>query len=1105
MKTKSPHKIAIRPRAGKPAAKNTPRAETFPIAAFGASAGGLEAFSELLKNLNCDLGVAYVFIMHLSPQHKSSLCEILQNKTKMSVHTVKNGMNVRPDNVYVIPPNAFMSLIDGHFKLSPRLKAPRGGAFAIDFFFTTLAAIYKNNSIGVILSGNATDGTLGLKAIKAEGGITFAQDDSAKFPGMPKNAYDSGYADFRLSPQKIAKEIALLTKIPYSGLPTAKIHEQGENNIIDAELLKKLLAIVKSKKGVDFFGQYKQAMIYRRVLRRVVLNKCKTLRDYILILESNEKEVHELYNDFLINVTTFFRDPEFFTTLEKQVLPALLKNRNDDDPIRIWIAGCATGEEAYSVAICLKDFLQARDEDYPFQIFASDLDLEAIEKARLGIYTGNTLQNVRPQQLTQYFKKLNHHYQIEKNIRELCIFSQHNLLKDPPFSQMDIISCQNVLIYLEPAPQQTILQIFHYALKPSGYLFLGKAETVAGATDLFDARDEEIKIYARRNTKAPWAQLSNSTPGLASSPPVTRSMPRQKVNIEGEMSKLLLDRFVWPSVILNQNLNIIQFYGVTSPYLGPLVGKASLNVLKMIQQDLLVYLRTLLAEARKTGMPASKDGIILTHNNVTREIIIEVVPKKVENEFFFLVVFKENLAYDLPSPGKKPIADQKSKIIMRLQGELEQSREVIRTTSEEYESTHEDLQAHTEELLSANEELKSTNEELETSKEELQSTNEELTSINEELERRNNELKASQSYAKAITDTVNSPFLVLTSNLQVKSANNSFYNTFQLTPAKTDGHSIFDLNGQAWDDSIVRRSLSTLLGKKTAYLEFEFTKYFPGIGELAFVVNMHKLTVGDNPAEFLILLALINISEAVRSNNELKKINNHLIEFTFGVSHDLQEPLRKIMTFANLLSGRKLSDEVAEQYVAKINRAVERVSTLVQATVQYSSLLKGHQQEFKSVDLNKTTKDICKDLELMIEEKHAAIHIEHLPVVNGEPVLLHQVFYNIIKNALKFSNKDPIIKITTERPPIAAYTQYHLKKGRHYVAIRIQDNGIGFDQQYADNIFSLYKRLDDDKKVKGAGMGLSICKKIVEDHEGAIFAKGIKNRGATFTILLPTP
>ncbi len=986
----------------------------FPVVCFGASAGGLEAFSTVLKFLKPNLGMAYVLIMHLSPKHKSSLAEILQLKTKMKVHTAKNGMKVDRNNIYVIPPNAYMSLVDGHVKVGPRSLAKIGN-FAVDYFLVALASIYKNNSIGIILSGTATDGTIGMKAIKAEGGITLVQDDSAQFSGMPRSAYDSGYADFILSPESIATELARLAKVPYAVTPKDKIEKKLANDSKNEKtVLKNILLLVNEKTGIDFFQNYKPASLYRRVVRRSVLNKCNTLHDYHLLLQSKEKEVYDLYNDFLINVTSFFRDPDFYKSLESEIFPAIVKHKKATDPIRIWIAGCATGEEAYSVAITMRRFLEAKDLSISFQVFASDLDALAIEKARQGIYSLSTLQNVPEKYLSRYFRKIAGHYQIEKSVREMCVFSQQDLLKDPPFSRLDLISCQNVMIYLENEPQQKILQKFHYALKPSGFLFLGKSENIGDSVDLFDQLDKKVRVFRRRSANTPPLEFNVPKIQIDS----TKNKERRGVtvgsDIEKEVTKVLLTRYVMPSVVVNQNMNITQFFGITASYLDPSMGKASFNVLKMIREDLLIDLRSLLYEAIKTQQIVYKDGIQIRDKKIIRELTIEVFPKNIDNELFYLVVFKENVVKafkDVNLTKSKKSSDQKDDIIVKLEEDLRQSRELIRAANEEYESTLEELQSYNEETLSANEELQSVNEELETSKEELQSANEELTTVNDEMQRRNIELKESQNYSKAIVDTVNDPFLVLTANLQIKSANRSFFKTFKLGNEHTDGTFIYELAEGAWDIPVLRENLNELLSTKGNFREFMLTHYFPGVGELVFIVNAYRL-IKEGAKETLILLAFNNISDVLKANHELKQLNEHMAQFAYVASHDLQEPLRKIETFSNYILEHDSVDDYTKKYSDKIGATAGRMSTLLNDLLSYSILLKNEQKDFIHVDLDKTVKDVCKDLELVIEEKNAIVNVESLPEIVGEPSQIGQLFYNLISNALKFNNSKPLIHIS---------------------------------------------------------------------------------------------
>lgn len=1083
----------------------------FPIVGFGASAGGLEAFTSLLKNLDSNLGMAYVLVMHLSPNHKSSLTEILQTKTSMLVHTVKSGMEVKQNHIYIIPPNTFMSIVDGHLKLAPR-SVNSIGNYAIDFFLTSLAAVYKNNAIGVILSGTATDGTLGLKAIKAEGGITFAQNDSAKFSGMPMSAQKSGYVDLLLSPEGIAKELGQLVKTPYATLSPHKIDEKHEKELHqNSEDLKKILLIVKEKTSVDFFLHYKQASIYRRIARRMVLNKFVRINDYYLMLMENDKEVEALYNDFLINVTSFFRDADFFKTLKDTIFPSIVKKENSAGiiPIRIWVAGCSTGEEAYSIAISLTEFLDEKNISLPIQIFASDLDFNALEKARLGIYSKNSLLGVSQNHLKRYFKKVGVDYQINKTTRELCIFSQQNLIKDPPFSRMDLISCQNVLIYLESDPQKKILQTFHYALKPTGFLFLGKSETIGSSDDLFELLDKKIRIYSPKSIKSYPLDVTLHKYKEASRKENHTAEPHASADVEKELSKLILSRFVHPCFVVNKSMTIIQFFGVTAPYLAPVIGKASFNILKIIREDLIIVLRSMLQQVLKTERIIIKEGIRIYNNKIPHDITIEVVPKKTSTDLLFLVVFKETTISMFPvkrKGSKMPGNIEKmEKTILALEEEIIQSRELIRTANEEYETTFEQLQANNEESLSSNEELQSVNEELETSKEELQSANEELTTINEEFAKRNVELKESQDYAKAIIETMHSPLLVLTTNLQVQMANKAFYKTFKLTEEKTEGNYIFELDNKAWEIASLRDHLNDLMIKKISFKEFELQHNFIGLGQLNFIVNAYKLLNDHYVKETLILLSFNNVSELLKVNKELQKVNGRLEEFAFISSHDLQEPLRKIETFSTfLLSPAGELNEYAKKYADKITTSASRMSLLLKDLLKYSMVLKTEVKKTVRVDLNEIINNVILDFEMLIEKTKSTINVVSLPKIYAEPIQMNELFYNLIGNAIKFGKEKPVIHIGCKELSAEDLLKYpELMPDKNYFAITVIDNGVGFDQQYATKIFTIFQRLNDKKSAEGTGLGLSICKKVVEDHGGLIFANGIENTGSTFTIILP--
>jgi two-component system, chemotaxis family, CheB/CheR fusion protein len=464
------------------------------VVGFGASAGGLEALSEVLANMPLDPGTALVLVQHLDPHHESMLTQLLSRATALPVENVRDGIVPQANRVYVIPANYSMMLTDGALRLHPR--GTGSTAMPIDVFFRSLAVAEGSKAVGVILSGTASDGTLGLKAIKAAGGITFCQDvDSAKYDGMPRSAIAAGCVDFVLPPRDIAQELVRLCRHPYVAKSSNKLESTAGELDFGG-----ILSMLRTSTGVDFTF-YKDATIRRRILRRVALNRLDSPESYLEFIRQNRGELHSLFQDILINVTEFFREPETFDALRTQVFPILCGNRKNDDPIRIWVPGCASGEEAYSVGICLLEYLQERSIDATIQIFGTDLSETALEKARAGLYSESIVNDVSPERLRKFFVKVNGHYQIARSVRDLCIFARQNLTKDPPFSKLDLVTCRNVLIYLGPILQNRLMRVFHYALKPNGFLALGISET-AGSLDLFHPVDRKQKLYSRKNISA---------------------------------------------------------------------------------------------------------------------------------------------------------------------------------------------------------------------------------------------------------------------------------------------------------------------------------------------------------------------------------------------------------------------------------------------------------------------------------------------------------------------------------------------------------------------------------------------------------------------------
>ena len=849
--------------------KKPVKVKDFPIVAIGASAGGIEAISKLLENLSPKLGMAYVIIQHLAPDHESILPELLERKTSMPVHQVEDGMIVTADNVYVIPPNTYMSIADGHLRLSPRVKSD-GAYHSIDFFLNALARIYKNKAIAVILSGSATDGSIGVQSIKAEGGITFAQDESAKFLGMPLSAIDSGFIDFILSPKAIAKQLEDFPKIIYS---IAGINKPGETSETE---LKKIYFLLQKRHGVDF-SYYKPNTINRRIQRRMLLHGKIKAADYVKLLQQNTGEVELLYRDLLINVTSFFREPGSYSFLVEKIFPALMKHRDPNDALRIWVPACASGEETYSIAICLFEFLKERSVQTPIQIFATDINERAIEKARMGVYSKGSLENVSPKRLKDYFIKSDDSYQIVKSIRDSCVFAQHNLLKDPPFSRMDLISCQNVMIYLQNIAQKKILTTFHYALKPEGYLFLGKSETIGSAHELFTVADKVNKIYKRKegltngnftahpNYYYPREAIPDNKKNLAAA--ITHN------NIDKEIEKILLSRYIPASVVVDKDMQVQRFLGTASHYLQPASGKASLHLLKLVRDDLAFDVRKLVYQAKKEKIAVKKDGIVISENGHSKEMEIEVTPLKTPpSNPHYLILFKESKRSLLPvqkEKGGKIKKNASEKRISGLEQELADTKEHLKIISEEFEAAQEELQSSNEEVLSSNEELQSINEELETSKEELQSTNEELITINEELQNRNFELKEVGEYKRAIIETIHESLIILTADLHVKSANKGFYNIFQSNPKDTEGRCLFELGNGQWDIPELREQLIRVQTENVDLVNFEVSHKFLNIGQKVMLLNAQRIPMGENDA--LIVLAIEDITEKRRVGIKLKE------------------------------------------------------------------------------------------------------------------------------------------------------------------------------------------------------------------------------------------
>lgn len=752
--------------------KQLAKTNPFPIVGIGASAGGLNAFTRLLSVLAVDTGMAFVLIQHLDPKHASLLPELITRTTAMPVIEARDGMRIECNHVYIMPPTHSLALLHGVLHLIQRPEG-RGKYLPIDDFLTSLAQDQQTNSIGVILSGAASDGTLGLRAIKAAGGLTFAQrEDTAKFSDMPHNAIAAGHVDCILTPEGIARKLAQIAQHPYLRHPLLNVEQETAPK---EEGLSKIFILLRARTGADF-TYYKQNTILRRIKRRMTLHQLRRMTDYVKLLQSNAKEIDALFNDILISVTSFFRDPETFAALKKEVFPRLMELSSNQQTLRIWVPACSTGEEAYSVAMALFEFLDDEIDNITIQIFASDINKQAVDKARQGIYPPSIEEAVGAERLKRFFVKTTTGYQICQAIRNVCVFAVQNVTQDPPFSRINLTCCRNLLIYLNAMLQKKVLRTFYYASRPNCFLVLGSSESIGSEADLFSSVDKKNKIYLRKpNVNQPNTKLVQQVytkqhfftpcPNQISAPPA--------VIVQKAAEDLILKEYGPPGVIIDQHMHILNFCGQTGPYIEPAAGGASLSLLKMVRQELMLDLRTLINHAMKENCSARKEGVRIAYNGNYKNVNLQVtpLPSSETTAPSYLVLFETSVEKPIQQSKPQPVTDSKDAKGLRIK-ELEDiaiaGREYLQSIIEEHEETNEELQAANEEIQSANEELQSTNEELETTKGELQSANEELTTTLEEHDIRYRKLNIVSHDLSNLLASIDTAIVILHSDMTIR-------------------------------------------------------------------------------------------------------------------------------------------------------------------------------------------------------------------------------------------------------------------------------------------------------------------------------------------------
>jgi two-component system CheB/CheR fusion protein len=1158
------------------------------VVGVGASAGGLEAFTELLSHLPNDTGMAFVLIQHLDPRHESHLTELLSKATRMPVSEVKDETHIEANRVYVIPPRRNLAISDGVLHTPPRPDSGRN--MPIDSFLRTLAASRGSKALGVVLSGTATDGTLGLQAIKAAGGVTFAQEKAtAKFDAMPGSAITAGVADFVLPPAGIARQLTAI----------ARDSDVRPEPAGDADLTN-ILRLVRGATGVDF-THYKHSTLARRIKRRMALRGFEKHEDYNRELEQNRDEASALGETFFITVTQFFRDPTVFEVLKRTVFPALLKDRGPDDPIRIWVPGCASGEEAYSLAICLMEFLDDAKLRARFEIFATDISETAIEKARGGIYKDSALANVSAQRLTRFFTPSERGHQIAKRIRDVCVFARHNVAQDPPFSRLDLISFCNVLIYLGNELQRKVLSILHYSLKPSGFLVLGPSESIGTLSESFQQVEKTHKIYCMLPPTDKPAPLLTQDRRAGGRVDLRQKAAEGRADVLKEADRLVLARHAPPGVVIDDELNIVQVRGRTAPYLELSPGEPTRNLLKLAREGLIAGLGTAIRVARQSDTLARQDGFRIEGDGQLRKVAIRVTPFRgspASQDRNFLVLFEDAEPKADPKASRKQ-AVQDDEGSARLQRELAATREYLQSIVEEHASTLEELRAANEEAQAGNEELETAQEELESANEELNTLNEELKISNLEFSKVNRDLtnllesisiplvmvgrdlrirrftraiepmlnliasdvgrsifalqpqielpdlrqllidameggsrkprdirdshgrwysqrilpsvgpdgktdgavmmlididaaKRGLDFAEAIVETVREPLVILNQNLEVLKANKTFYETFQVERQTTEGRRIYDLGNGQWNIPKLRELLENILPAHATFRDFEVTHEFEHVGRKVMLLNASEI-FNPNAQARSILLAIEDATDRKQAEQALKSTNAELQHFAYALTHDLQEPLRMVVNYTELL-GREYAGKMGREADKFISYSVDgalRIEALLKGLLAYWEISEREANSLASIDSGAVLAKALFNLQASIGQAGAIVTSDPLPTVVAEEVMLMHLFQNLISNSIKYSG---------EAPP-----RIHVSASRDEGGwlFAVQDNGIGIAPEDTDRVFGMFRRLHGSE-IPGTGIGLALCRKVVGRQGGRIWVESEPGRGSTFKFTIPS-
>jgi two-component system, chemotaxis family, CheB/CheR fusion protein len=1209
--------------------KNKKSTAASTVVAIGASAGGMEAIHELFDNMPVETNFSFVVIQHLSPDHKSMMGELLAKHTLMNVVEAENNMELLPNCIYVIPSRKLISISGNRIKLAEKKKDKLPNN-AIDVFFKSLAAEKKKNAVGIILSGTGTDGTAGAELIKKQGGLVIVQDPAtASFDGMPVSVITSGFADLILPPEIIAEELIEYVKEKPSGKKIL-LQSQKKNEI----LLRDILELIQLHTQQDF-SHYKRPTLFRRLIKRMSELGITSLEKYANFLRKNEEEIGILTHEFLINVTKFFRDAEAFNLVRTQVIPAILSEKNSGDTVKVWCAACSSGEEAYSIAIMFHEFLsKQKNKHLPVKIFATDIDSDALEVAGKGLYPDSIKKDLSPDLLEKYFIREGNFYRISPVIRKMVVFAKHDILKDPPFSKLDLITCRNMLIYIDADIQKKILNKFFFAMNIDSYIFLGPSENLGALSQCMDEISRKWKIYRCVSKSVSLDREDYIAP--IDSKNYIHARPTSPKNPFSSMPEIfkdtLFDDRKIAGIMIDKEFNVKQAIGNFKSFLSFPENNFNFNILRLVNADLGVALGVAVRKAIAENEKVSMRRVVIHDSSEERFVDIIVKPYLRSKDFqqaFLFIIIEELL---LQPKRKTKISGNTNSSVERIQdleNELLDTRENLQAVIEELESTNEELQSTNEEMISTNEELQSTNEELQSLNEELHTVSaehqakiKELLELNDDLDNyfRNTEIGQIlvdkkliiRKFSPAVTKIINlidadigrsltdittrikglnfinlikevssskhfiekeiflddhhyfimrvNPYIkrdksvdgvvinffdiseskklssliegIFNSNpngiaakrairdpetnqivdFQFLTVNNTYESYFNVRLDDIVGRRLTEVRPDVQPDhlEIYRRVVETGIPQQLTYHFAPEDRWFETIvvKMLDGIVTTHSDITEKKRASDLIARNYEDLKstslQLLDINTQLERSNLDLMQFASVASHDLKEPLRKIQAFGNILQ-EKLQDKMSpeeNEFFKKMISASGRMKTMIEDVLTLSKLSNNELPQ-EHINLEKIVNRIIEDLEITIDEKNAKIIIGELPEVKAVPGQMHQLFQNLITNALKFNDKQQaVIKINECPVEMEDARRFNIIQPELFTCISISDNGIGFEDDYREKIFGLFQRLNG-REYEGTGIGLSIAKKIVENHGGFISATGVIGKGADFRIILP--